>query len=45
MTEKNTYKSQRRNSAKNARSGQPEPMSGSHKVKKHNHVGQTDGEG
>ncbi|MBU9712387.1 small acid-soluble spore protein P [Evansella tamaricis] len=45
MTEKNTYKDQRRNSPKNKRSGQPEPLSGSHKVKKRNHVSQTDGEG
>ncbi len=44
--EKNTYKSQRKNSPKNERSNsQPEPMSGSHKVKKKNHVSQTDGEG
>ncbi|WP_096435283.1 small acid-soluble spore protein P [Alteribacter populi] len=42
--ERNTYKDQRRNQPKNNRSGQPKPMSGSHKVKKANHVGQTDGE-
>ncbi|UTR13088.1 MULTISPECIES: small acid-soluble spore protein P [Evansella] len=45
MTEKNTYKDQRRNSPKNARGSQPEPLSGSHKVKKRNQVPQTDGEG
>ncbi|MDQ0257528.1 small acid-soluble spore protein P (minor) [Evansella vedderi] len=45
MTEKNTYKDQRRNASKNKPSGQPEPLSGSHKVKKRNHVPQTDGEG
>ncbi|WP_088033912.1 small acid-soluble spore protein P [Evansella clarkii] len=45
MTEKNTYKDQRRNSPKNARGSQPEPLSGSHKVKKRNQVSQTDGEG
>jgi small acid-soluble spore protein P (minor) len=45
MTENNTYKDQRRNQPKNAHSGQPEPLSGSKKVKNHNHVGQTDGEG
>ncbi|WP_227936059.1 small acid-soluble spore protein P [Alkalihalobacillus deserti] len=45
MTEHNTSKDQRRNQPKNARSGQPEPLSGSKKVKKRNQVGQTDGEG
>ncbi|MFN7252806.1 MAG: small acid-soluble spore protein P [Anaerobacillus sp.] len=44
MTEKNTYKDQRKNSPKGHNPGQPEPLSGSKKVKKHNHVGQTDGE-
>ncbi|MFC0560419.1 small acid-soluble spore protein P [Halalkalibacter alkalisediminis] len=45
MTEHNTSKDQRRNQPKNAQSGQPEPLSGSKKVKKRNQVGQTDGEG
>jgi small acid-soluble spore protein P (minor) len=45
MTEKNTYKDQRKNSPKGQDSGQPEPLSGSKKVKKQNQVGQTDGEG
>ncbi|MBU9721363.1 MULTISPECIES: small acid-soluble spore protein P [Bacillaceae] len=45
MTEKNTHKDQRRNSPKNQRSGQPEPLSGSKKVKKRNQVPQTDAEG
>ncbi|RXI97879.1 small acid-soluble spore protein P [Anaerobacillus alkaliphilus] len=44
MTEKNTYKDQRKNAPKGQNSGQPEPLSGSKKVKKHNHVSQTDGE-
>ncbi|MBM7094302.1 small acid-soluble spore protein P [Bacillus sp. H-16] len=42
--ENNTFKSQRRNQPKNNRSNQPHPQSGSHKTKKANHVGQTDGE-
>lgn len=45
MTEKNTYKDQRRTHTNGKTSGQPEPLSGSKKVKKANHVGQTDGEG
>ncbi|WP_035665245.1 small acid-soluble spore protein P [Halalkalibacter akibai] len=45
MTEKNTSKDQRRNQPKNAASGQPEPLSGSKKVKKHNQVSQSNGEG
>ncbi|MDV2683940.1 small acid-soluble spore protein P [Alkalihalophilus sp. As8PL] len=45
MTERNTFKSQRKNAPKGNNPGQPEPMSGSKKVKKANHVGQTDGEG
>ncbi|TWI59281.1 small acid-soluble spore protein P [Halalkalibacter nanhaiisediminis] len=45
MTEHNTFKDQRRNSHKGKDSSQPEPMSGSKKVKKANHKGQTDGEG
>ena len=45
MAEKNTFKDIRRNSPKNHESGQPEPLSGSKKVKKRNQVGQTDGEG
>lgn len=45
MRESNTSKDQRRNQPKNQQSGQPEPLSGSKKVKKANHVGQTDGEG
>ncbi len=44
MTEKNTYKDQRKNSPKGHNSGQPEPLSGSKKVKQGNHVSQTDGE-
>ncbi|MGO4886515.1 small acid-soluble spore protein P [Anaerobacillus sp. MEB173] len=44
MTEKNTYKDQRRTHTK-GQSGQPEPLSGSKKVKKANHNSQTDGEG
>ncbi|KHF40493.1 small acid-soluble spore protein P [Halalkalibacter okhensis] len=43
MTERNTYKDQRRNQPKT--SGQPEPLSGSKKVKKRNQVSQTNGEG
>ncbi|WP_059103449.1 small acid-soluble spore protein P [Shouchella shacheensis] len=45
MTERNTFKSQRRNQAKATHSGQPEPLSGSHKRKKAKQVSQTDGEG
>ncbi|MCM3713397.1 small acid-soluble spore protein P [Halalkalibacter oceani] len=45
MTEKNTYKDQRRNAPRGADSGQPEPLSGSKKVKQANHVNQTNGEG
>ncbi|MFA9559689.1 small acid-soluble spore protein P [Evansella sp. AB-rgal1] len=46
MTQKNTYKDQRRNSPKGHHSSsQPEPLSGSKKVKKGNHVPQSDGEG
>ncbi|MFC0471856.1 small acid-soluble spore protein P [Halalkalibacter kiskunsagensis] len=44
MAEHNTYKDQRRNAPKGPNPGQPEPMKGSKKVKKANHVGQTDGE-
>lgn len=44
MAEKNTFKDIRRNSPKQVQGGQPEPLSGSKKVKKRNHVGQTDGE-
>ncbi|MBM7837763.1 small acid-soluble spore protein P (minor) [Alkalihalobacillus xiaoxiensis] len=35
----------RRNQPLDAKSGQPKPMSGSHKTKKANHVSQTNGEG
>ncbi|WP_078554236.1 small acid-soluble spore protein P [Bacillus alkalicellulosilyticus] len=46
MAEKNTSKDQRRNSPKGQHtSGQPEPLSGSKKVKKRNQVSQTNGEG
>ena len=45
MAEKNTFKDQRRNQPKGQNEGQQEPLSGSKKVKKRNHVGQTDGEG
>ncbi|WP_100372996.1 small acid-soluble spore protein P [Bacillus sp. FJAT-45037] len=45
MPEHNTFKSQRKNAPKGQNPGQPAPMSGSKKVKKANHVGQTDGEG
>ncbi|WP_054711769.1 small acid-soluble spore protein P [Shouchella patagoniensis] len=45
MTEHHTAKSSRRNQPKQAKSGQPEPLSGSHKTKKANHVSQTNGEG
>ncbi|MBP3952902.1 small acid-soluble spore protein P [Bacillus suaedae] len=44
MTEHNTYKDQRRNSPKGQHtSGQPEPLSGSKKVKQRNHVNQAHG--
>ncbi|WP_083465514.1 MULTISPECIES: small acid-soluble spore protein P [Bacillaceae] len=44
MTEKNTYKDQRRNSPKNTDSeGMQEPMPGSKKVKQRNHVNQAHG--
>ncbi|TMW73325.1 small acid-soluble spore protein P [Alteribacter natronophilus] len=42
--ERNTFKSQRRNQPKNNRTNQPKALSGSHKTKKANHVGATDGE-
>lgn len=46
MTERHTFKSQRRNQPKGKQgSGQPEPLSGSHKTKKANQVNQTNGEG
>lgn len=44
MAEKNTFKDIRRNSPK-GKEGQPEPLSGSKKVKKRNQVNQTNGEG
>ncbi|MFA9458666.1 small acid-soluble spore protein P [Halalkalibacter sp. AB-rgal2] len=41
MTEHNTYSEQRRNAQKNHQSNsQPGPLSGSKKVKKHNHTHQ-----
>ncbi len=43
--EKNTYKDQRKNRRNDTQTGQPEPMSGSKKVKQKNHVSQTAGEG
>ena len=45
MTEKHTGKDIRRNAPKGNPSGQPEPLSGSKKVKKRNQVSQTNGEG
>ncbi|MDQ0206226.1 small acid-soluble spore protein P [Alkalicoccobacillus murimartini] len=45
MTEHHNAKDSRRNAGKERRSGQPEPLSGSKKVKKSNHVNQTNGEG
>jgi small acid-soluble spore protein P (minor) len=45
MAEKNSFKDIRKNAPKGENPGQPEPMSGSKKVKKRNHVGATDGEG
>lgn len=44
MTEKNTFKDIRRNSPK-GEGGQPEPLSGSKKVKNHNHSRQKKGHG
>ncbi|WP_100404226.1 small acid-soluble spore protein P [Bacillus solitudinis] len=44
MVERNTSKDQRRNSPKGAQ-GQPEPLSGSKKVKQANHTRQNHGEG
>jgi small acid-soluble spore protein P (minor) len=40
MGEKNTFKDIRKNSPKGDHPGQPEPMSGSKKVKNRNHTGQ-----
>jgi small acid-soluble spore protein P (minor) len=37
MAEKNDYKSQRKNAPKGHNPGQPEPLSGSKKVKNRNH--------
>lgn len=45
MTEKHTGKDIRRNASKETPSGQPEPLSGSKKVKRRNQVSQTNGEG
>ncbi|NEU29223.1 small acid-soluble spore protein P [bacterium LRH843] len=46
MTERNTFKDQRRNSPKGQySSGQPEPLSGSKKVKQKNHYSDSHGEG
>ena len=45
MAEHNSYKDIRKNAPKGENPGQPAPMKGSKKVKKRNHVSQTDGEG
>ncbi|WP_017727457.1 small acid-soluble spore protein P [Halalkalibacterium ligniniphilum] len=45
MTERNTFKDQRKNAPKGHNPGQPEPLDGSKKVKKANHVSNTNGEG
>ncbi|BAB06020.1 small acid-soluble spore protein P [Halalkalibacterium halodurans] len=45
MTERHTAKDIRKNAPKGENPGQPEPLSGSKKVKKRNHVSQTNGEG
>lgn len=45
MTERHNAKDIRSNAVKGQRGGQPEPLSGSKKVKKANHVNQTNGEG
>lgn len=45
MAEKNTFKDIRRNSPKGKEGGNPDPLSGSKKVKKQNQVNQTNGEG
>lgn len=44
MGEKNTFKDIRRNSPKE-NGGQPEPLSGSKKVKNHNHTRQKNNQG
>ncbi|WP_377889136.1 small acid-soluble spore protein P [Alkalihalobacillus sp. R86527] len=44
MTESNTFKDMRKNAPK-GRTGQQEPMKGSHKVKKRNQTRQKNGEG
>ncbi|MBB5174457.1 small acid-soluble spore protein P [Texcoconibacillus texcoconensis] len=43
--QRHNAKDPRRNAQKGAPSHQPEPMKGSKKTKKANHVSQTDGEG
>ncbi|MCM2674637.1 small acid-soluble spore protein P [Alkalicoccobacillus plakortidis] len=45
MTERHNAKDIRSNAGKAKNGGQPEPLSGSKKVKKANHVSQTNGEG
>ncbi len=45
MAEKNTFKDIRKNAPKGDQSTQPEPLSGSKKVKQRNHTRQNHGEG
>ncbi|MBE4908613.1 small acid-soluble spore protein P [Bacillus luteolus] len=45
MAEKNTYKDIRKNSPKGNNPGQPEPLSGSKKVKNRNHTRQKNNQG
>lgn len=45
MTEKNTFKDIRKNAPKGNQEGQPEPLSGSKKVKNRNHTRQKHGHG
>lgn len=45
MGEKNTFKDIRKNAPKGQNSGQPEPLSGSKKVKNHNHTRQKNNQG
>lgn len=45
MAEKNDFKDMRRNAPKDSEGGQPEPLSGSKKVKNHNHSRQKNNKG
>lgn len=45
MSEKNSFKDIRKNAHKNEQSTQPEPLSGSKKVKNRNHTRNNHGEG